>query len=662
MPHPPTYSTANTTEFDLESLSITSDKDNITTEMSPLAKESNEHYKSVTSYTHQSVQLGEVTATIPVITPILPNAYDSDYHMSGGTHHPLDFYSSESALFLSVDSSSEEVQHYEDSHVYVAPQERAADEHLNNASTFIHNSVDVCMPTSQRSLQERIVLDNAKNTDSSNEISHSNTFDYSEDARKNIHHSTDAALSDDIVDEQEYYATFPSERICNSFNSDSSPSDLVHIVVQPYDSIDASHHVYSHAARSTLHVDDTWTSSAIETSPSNFHSAESEASAVELVSSKSDSCIVGYAVDPYKSMSTESTVEPIQRTSEKDSSRHLAVWAKFFENALKMNGHNDVFSEELTLDSSEPCHHFSENNDGGNMWPESLSDNDYWSFMDSLLVFKEDGFQTEQVRLQGLLYSILQQDVESAQAILSLGVNPSLVVDSLNRTCLHHACKTGNISMVELLLDANINIELCDIYGYTALHITCVFNHAYITKLLCESAVNVDSIDCQQNTSLHLACKYGYAHCCKHLLVYGSCLQLQNSRGLNAIGEAKYAYNRNKHSNHIECIHLLQAEYISRSKYDDNSISAIPADASKYDGNSNSKGNFKSYGIQRSSGDAVEDATMNAVRKVSVDEHFTYVNRQGSVKIPSRKNASVSAASSDDEMNGMHVCIYVFMV
>jgi ankyrin repeat protein len=85
-------------------------------------------------------------------------------------------------------------------------------------------------------------------------------------------------------------------------------------------------------------------------------------------------------------------------------------------------------------------------------------------------------------------------DVEILRAMLNL--NPLLVHqgDSIGMKPLFYACRNGEVKVIDLLLHADMNIDINsqDIYGTTALHVCCAkYNFEAIRKLLSNENINV---------------------------------------------------------------------------------------------------------------------------------------------------------------------------
>ena len=237
---------------------------------------------------------------------------------------------------------------------------------------------------------------------------------------------------------------------------------------------------------------------------------------------------------------------PSQASSISDNSRHLSVWAKFFENAIGMKNRN---REDIPSD-----YEYDE-------WPEPLDDEEHDHLMDTVISRRyliEDSKSTFLLS-KALLLAIVKCDNGATRSLLSLGADPHFKDDML-RSPLHIAAKNSTAEIVSLLCDANSDLEARDMLGRTPLHVASMFDNAEVTRYLLESAASVDATDHQNNTPLHLSCRHGSLVCASLLLKYGASLGLKNKKRLNAMGEAKSALQRGEGSKDL--IDYLREAYL----------------------------------------------------------------------------------------------------
>ena len=67
---------------------------------------------------------------------------------------------------------------------------------------------------------------------------------------------------------------------------------------------------------------------------------------------------------------------------------------------------------------------------------------------------------------------------------------------------------------------------------YTALHAAAASGQISVVKLLLELDVEIDAVNVFGNTSLHVACLNGQDVVVKELMVYGAALNAMNHKGL----------------------------------------------------------------------------------------------------------------------------------
>ena len=288
----------------------------------------------------------------------------------------------------------------------------------------------------------------------------------------------------------------------------------------------------------------------------------------------------GYGIDA----SSSSQFEPYAGRIEDEKPKHISVWAKFFENALKVRAETAI-SRRVSIDralvrsSDDVVEDYAD-------WPAPLDNANYMLLMDSILNHHEEAnayFELTEMLSKALLFAILNADAAAVDKLLTMEANV-FEVDDLIRTPLHHACKVGEAASVALLCDYGAEINARDIFGRTGLHIACVYNRPNVARYLLETAAEVDAQDDRYNSPLHLACRLGHLECCQLLLYYGASLEGTNSLKLNPMGEAKSAYAKGVDTREI--IDFLRDQFMKRSPKPTPSISTSVinhADHNKHD-------------------------------------------------------------------------------
>ncbi len=263
--------------------------------------------------------------------------------------------------------------------------------------------------------------------------------------------------------------------------------------------------------------------------------------------------------------------------------RHLTVWNRFFENALKAKESRKQrqMSELLTSDE----------NNGNNttipllnrsmkgIWPPPISYDEY----DTL-------FKKTKIRIENIIINNNNDDGEmmmtrtpdrktmvllntsllaasqlgegsDLEYLLSRGANAQCVDEQI-RTPIHYACKIIDFKSVTVLADYGGDLDAKDLSGVTPLHISAETTGGYdIMKFLLESAVDVNcEVTASGNTPLHLAARKGDVKCCELLLQYGALKDAVNSQQQTPLDVATQAAQR-RGVNNVAVIKCLSAQY-----------------------------------------------------------------------------------------------------
>ncbi|VDI57185.1 Hypothetical predicted protein [Mytilus galloprovincialis] len=89
---------------------------------------------------------------------------------------------------------------------------------------------------------------------------------------------------------------------------------------------------------------------------------------------------------------------------------------------------------------------------------------------------------------------------------------------------LHAACKRGYVDIVEILLQTNPDVNICNRFGETPLQAACKGGHLYIIKILLQTNDVVNVPYCFGETPLYVACKGGNIALVKILLKNNACV------------------------------------------------------------------------------------------------------------------------------------------
>ena len=95
-------------------------------------------------------------------------------------------------------------------------------------------------------------------------------------------------------------------------------------------------------------------------------------------------------------------------------------------------------------------------------------------------------------------------------------------VDDINgRTCLHVAAASGELRMVDLCLDHNVEVNRKDVYGRTALHYSSMGGYVDICTRLLAAGADPSSVDMDNFNPLYYAVVNGRFECLRVLLGVG---------------------------------------------------------------------------------------------------------------------------------------------
>ena len=162
------------------------------------------------------------------------------------------------------------------------------------------------------------------------------------------------------------------------------------------------------------------------------------------------------------------------------------------------------------------------------------------------------------------------------------------------QTSLHVAAQNGCLEVVDLLLEAGADKEICDMYGRTPLHWAAYCGHLEIVRFLLQSGADKDKCDTDGTPPLHYASEQGQLEVVRLLLESGAekdscgiqgrtplhfavtCNQLEVARLLLEAGadkdkfdfEGQTALHISSQLNHLELARLLLQTGADKDKSD----------------------------------------------------------------------------------------------
>ncbi|CAF4427723.1 unnamed protein product, partial [Adineta steineri] len=105
-----------------------------------------------------------------------------------------------------------------------------------------------------------------------------------------------------------------------------------------------------------------------------------------------------------------------------------------------------------------------------------------------------------------------------------------------NSMPIHMAIKSGNIDIVQLLLEYQVKLTLTNIYLETSLHIACKYNRIDVLQILINyqnENIDLEVRDYQGYTPLLTASYFNHQHCINILLMNKADITVSDNYGKN---------------------------------------------------------------------------------------------------------------------------------
>ena len=224
------------------------------------------------------------------------------------------------------------------------------------------------------------------------------------------------------------------------------------------------------------------------------------------------------AADTELPMYDDGTAGEGRQDNAKSSGTHMAIWSKFFQNAMR----NRMGLQQINGLVAP------------NNWGKHLEDHEYFDLLDAAVNDNNGGhnLHDENVKSAALFATVLRGELENVERILLNGA-PVMCADKIGRTPLHHACRLGQQSIVAILCDYGADVDCTDSQGNSPLHIAAVKGVEPVLRFLLESAALVHLQNNNGDTPLHLAVWHGNKICVIALLEYGAEVSATNNGALN---------------------------------------------------------------------------------------------------------------------------------
>ncbi len=163
------------------------------------------------------------------------------------------------------------------------------------------------------------------------------------------------------------------------------------------------------------------------------------------------------------------------------------------------------------------------------------------------LLKKYGGNRKVETNQYPLLGAVLKGDIDKIKNLINKGANVNDRPDTfpyIERTPLHFAAKTGNLEIIEILLDNGADVNIRSFEGTTPVYNAVKHGHNEAIKLLYRHGANLDlAAEGIGSTPLHSASYVGNLEAVKELVGLGAKVDPVNNAGLTPLFRA--VENRN---------------------------------------------------------------------------------------------------------------------
>ncbi|KAL3699192.1 hypothetical protein R1sor_017214 [Riccia sorocarpa] len=149
-----------------------------------------------------------------------------------------------------------------------------------------------------------------------------------------------------------------------------------------------------------------------------------------------------------------------------------------------------------------------------------------------------------------LRHLVARGEIENVRFVIQRKSHPNKPDDQTGRTALHIAAMSGNVEMVELLLDAGAIVDVISKTGQTPLLEAVYMGHLDIVLSLLERGASPEARNSIGWTSIHLAALRNYVDIVRLLIERGALLEAPDREGRTALHSAVTA-------GHFDCVKVL---------------------------------------------------------------------------------------------------------
>lgn len=144
--------------------------------------------------------------------------------------------------------------------------------------------------------------------------------------------------------------------------------------------------------------------------------------------------------------------------------------------------------------------------------------------------------ELQQLRLDdNLYYAVKKNDFNGVARFLSAGANPNARDRFGMGTALMHAATSGQVNVLDILIEAGAELEESTYSGSTALVMAARDGNIASVKRLIEAGANVNPVMEDGWGILFTACKNGLEECVRILVSAGSDVNLKSNDGMTAV-------------------------------------------------------------------------------------------------------------------------------
>ncbi|WP_341823712.1 ankyrin repeat domain-containing protein [Wolbachia endosymbiont (group A) of Agelastica alni] len=144
----------------------------------------------------------------------------------------------------------------------------------------------------------------------------------------------------------------------------------------------------------------------------------------------------------------------------------------------------------------------------------------------------------------GAYYYAWNGNLDMVKLLVERDVNVN-ATDKYDCTLLHWAALKGHSGVAEFLVDKGANVNAKDILGRTPMHLAVTNNYMNITEFLLENGANVDEADKNGSTPLHYAARFGQLESARFLIDEKANMNAADNSGKKPVHVAAENNNKN---------------------------------------------------------------------------------------------------------------------